>query len=150
MNATNIEQTHAALVETDAAERLGYPVLVKAAGGGGGIGMAIVDAPGRLERALQKRARGLLLVVTQERSERDPAVIVGALGYFVDIYDLILFSILRIPSLKALGYSGPDLVSYGILLLNCQMIGMLVGGVLWGMLGDRIGRIQLLFGSILL
>jgi MFS family permease len=84
------------------------------------------------------------------RAVCQPAVIVGALGYFVDIYDLILFSILRIPSLKALGYSGPDLVSYGILLLNCQMIGMLVGGVLWGMLGDRIGRIQLLFGSILL
>jgi MFS family permease len=79
-----------------------------------------------------------------------PAVIVGALGYFVDIYDLILFSILRIPSLKALGYSGQQLVDYGILLLNCQMAGMLVGGVVWGVLGDRVGRIQLLFGSILL
>ncbi len=79
-----------------------------------------------------------------------PAVIVGALGYFVDIYDLILFSILRIPSLKALGYEGQQLVDYGILLLNCQMVGMLVGGVVWGVLGDRIGRIQLLFGSILL
>ena len=79
-----------------------------------------------------------------------PAVIVGALGYFVDIYDLILFSILRIPSLRALGYEGQQLVDYGILLLNCQMAGMLVGGVAWGILGDRIGRIQLLFGSILL
>jgi len=63
-----------------------------------------------------------------------PAVIVGALGYFVDIYGLILFSILRIPSLKALGYGGQQLVDYGILLLNCQM----VGGVVWGVLGDRI------------
>jgi MFS family permease len=79
-----------------------------------------------------------------------PAVIVGALGYFVDIYDLILFSILRIPSLKALGLEGQALVDKGILLLNCQMIGMLVGGVVWGILGDRWGRIQLLFGSILL
>lgn len=84
------------------------------------------------------------------RAVLQPAVIVGALGYFVDIYDLILFSILRIPSLKALGYSGQQLTDYGILLLNCQMVGMLAGGVVWGVLGDRIGRIQLLFGSILL
>jgi putative MFS transporter len=79
-----------------------------------------------------------------------PAVIVGALGYFVDVYDLILFSILRIPSLKALGFSGDLLVSHGILLLNLQMLGMLVGGIFFGILGDRIGRVALLFGSILL
>jgi MFS transporter, putative metabolite:H+ symporter len=79
-----------------------------------------------------------------------PAVIVGALGYFVDIYDLILFSIVRIPSLKALGYSGDMLVSHGILLLNLQMLGMLVGGIAFGILGDRMGRVALLFGSILL
>ena len=84
------------------------------------------------------------------RAVLQPAVIVGSLGYFVDIYDLILFSILRIPSLKALGYEGQQLIDYGILLLNCQMAGMLVGGVVWGILGDRIGRVQLLFGSILL
>ncbi len=79
-----------------------------------------------------------------------PAVIVGALGYFVDVYDLILFSILRIPSLKDLGYTGDLLVSHGILLLNLQMLGMLAGGIFFGMLGDRFGRVVLLFGSILL
>ena len=58
-------------------------------------------------------------------------VIVAALGYFVDIYDLILFSIVRVPSLTALGYSGDGLTSVGLKLLNTQMIGMLLGGILW-------------------
>jgi putative MFS transporter len=79
-----------------------------------------------------------------------PAVIVGALGYFVDVYDLILFTILRIPSLKSLGFSGDQLVSHGILLLNMQMAGMLLGGIFFGILGDRFGRVVLLFGSIFL
>lgn len=79
-----------------------------------------------------------------------PAVIVGALGYFVDVYDLILFAILRVPSLKDMGYSGDLLVSHGILLLNLQMLGMLAGGIFFGILGDRVGRVALLFGSILL
>ena len=79
-----------------------------------------------------------------------PAVIVGALGYFVDVYDLILFAILRVPSLKDMGFSGDLLVSHGILLLNLQMLGMLVGGIFFGILGDRVGRVALLFGSILL
>ena len=79
-----------------------------------------------------------------------PAVIVGALGYFVDVYDLILFAILRIPSLKDLGYTGDLLVNHGILLLNLQMLGMLAGGIFFGILGDRFGRVALLFGSILL
>lgn len=79
-----------------------------------------------------------------------PAVIVGALGYFVDIYDLILFSIVRTASLKDLGFAGDELVSHGIFLLNLQMIGMLVGGIVFGILGDRRGRVTLLFGSILL
>ena len=73
-----------------------------------------------------------------------PAVIVGALGYFVDVYDLILFAILRIPSLKDMGFSGELLVSHGILLLNLQMLGMLVGGIFFGVLGDRFGRVALL------
>jgi putative MFS transporter len=80
-----------------------------------------------------------------------PAVIVGALGYFVDVYDLILFTILRIPSLKSMGFSGDQLlVSHGILLFNLQMLGMLLGGIFFGILGDRVGRVALLFGSILL
>ena len=79
-----------------------------------------------------------------------PPVIVGALGYFVDIYDLTLFSIVRVPSLKALGLSGPELLDVGVNLINLQMIGMLVGGILWGILGDRRGRVSVLFGSIAL
>ena len=84
------------------------------------------------------------------RQVLQPAVIVGALGYFVDVYDLILFAILRIPSLKDMGYSGDLLVSHGIMLLNLQMLGMLIGGIFFGILGDRVGRVALLFGSILL
>jgi MFS family permease len=79
-----------------------------------------------------------------------PAVIVGALGYFVDIYDLVLFLLVRKASLASLGYSGDDLVTPGTWLFNWQMGGMLIGGVLWGLLGDWRGRISLLFGSIVL
>ncbi len=78
------------------------------------------------------------------------AVIVAALGYFVDIYDLVLFSVLRVDSLKSLGLTGEELTHMGVDLLNDQMWGMLVGGVLWGILGDRRGRISVLFGSITL
>src|SRR5512145_2637340 len=77
-------------------------------------------------------------------------VIVAALGYFVDIYDLVLFSIVRIPSLKSLGLSGQELIDQGVFLLNMQMAGMLVGGIIWGVLGDLQGRIRIMFGSILL
>ena len=77
-------------------------------------------------------------------------VIVAALGYFVDIYDLVLFSIVRVPSLKSLGFSGQELIDNGVFLLNMQMAGMLVGGVLWGILGDRKGRLTIMFASILL
>jgi MFS transporter, putative metabolite:H+ symporter len=85
-----------------------------------------------------------------ERRNVVAIVLVAALGYFVDIYDLILFSIVRISSLKALGSSGDSLLSDGVLLLNMQMAGMLVGGILWGILGDKKGRISVLFGSIIL
>ncbi len=75
-------------------------------------------------------------------------VLVGALGYFVDIYDLVLFSILRVASLKDLQVPDKDLLDVGVLLLNSQMIGMLVGGVFWGIVGDKKGRLSVLFGSI--
>jgi MFS family permease len=77
-------------------------------------------------------------------------VIVAALGYFVDIYDLVLFSIVRVPSLKSLGVEGKALTDYGVDLLNMQMAGMLVGGIIWGILGDRKGRLKIMFGSIFL
>ena len=76
-------------------------------------------------------------------------VVVAALGYFVDIYDLILFSIVRVPSLKSFGLSGEALTDVGVRLINCQMGGMLIGGILWGILGDKRGRLTVLFGSIL-
>jgi predicted MFS family arabinose efflux permease len=77
-------------------------------------------------------------------------LIISALGYFVDIYDLILFSIVRITSLKTLGVAEADLLPNGVLLLNMQMGGMLIGGIIWGILGDKKGRISVLFGSIFL
>ena len=76
------------------------------------------------------------------------SVLVAALGYFVDIYDLILFSIVRVPSLTAIGVAPDDLLPRGVLLLNMQMTGMLLGGIAWGVLGDRRGRLSVLFGSI--
>jgi MFS family permease len=78
------------------------------------------------------------------------AVLVAALGYFVDIYDLILFSVVRVESLKSLGVTGDDLMKVGVHLLNRQLIGMLLGGILWGILGDKLGRLSVLFGSIIL
>ncbi len=78
------------------------------------------------------------------------SVIVAALGYFVDIFDLILFGVVKDESLSSLGYAGEELMSKGVLLLNLQMAGMLFGGILWGVLGDKKGRISVLFGSIFL
>ena len=73
-------------------------------------------------------------------------VIVAALGYFVDIYDLLLFGIVRVPSLKDMNL---DVDTAGTLILNFQMTGLLIGGILWGILGDRKGRLSVLFGSII-
>jgi MFS family permease len=76
------------------------------------------------------------------------AILVAALGYFVDIYDLLLFSIVRVSSLKDLGVGDELLLDKGVLLINTQMAGMLVGGIFWGILGDKKGRLSVLFGSI--
>lgn len=78
------------------------------------------------------------------------AVLAAALGFFVDAYDLLLYSIVRNQSLQALGLSGDQVLSVGIDLLNAQLVGMLVGGVVWGVLGDIYGRRSVLFGSIIL
>src|SRR6476646_3599682 len=77
-------------------------------------------------------------------------VIVGALGFFVDVYDLLLFNIIRKPSLQSLGLSENDILTAGENILSIQMIGILLGGITWGIMGDKKGRKSVLFGSILL
>src|SRR4029078_1673084 len=78
------------------------------------------------------------------------AVIVSALGFFVDVYDLLLFGIIRKPSLKDLGLSPEEILKQGEFIISVQMVGLLIGGILWGVLGDKKGRLKVLFGSILL
>ncbi|HZH36478.1 MAG TPA: MFS transporter [Flavisolibacter sp.] len=87
------------------------------------------------------------------RSIFNLAVVVAALGYFVDIYDLLLFTIVREPSLQGLGVdltNAPAVISASTKIINWQMVGLLIGGILWGVMGDKRGRLSVLFGSILL
>lgn len=77
-------------------------------------------------------------------------IIVAALGYFVDIYDLLLFLIIKNKSLESIGVSPAEITSTGLWLMNWQMAGLLTGGILWGILGDKKGRLSVLFGSIIL
>ena len=77
-------------------------------------------------------------------------VSLGALGYFIDILDLFLFSVLRVPSLKGLGVPAAEHLARGVLLLNSQLAGLLIGSFVWGILGDRRGRVRALYGSLLL
>lgn len=77
-------------------------------------------------------------------------VIVGALGFFVDVYDLLLFSIIRKPSLESLHLSPAEVLSQGEIIISVQMIGLTLGGIIWGIMGDKKGRLSVLFGSILL
>ena len=76
------------------------------------------------------------------------SVAVAALGYFVDLYDIVIFGVVRVASLQALGLEGPAVTEWGIRLLNLQMIGMLLGGVAWGLAADRYGRRPILFATI--
>ncbi|PZR26952.1 MAG: MFS transporter [Citrobacter freundii] len=78
------------------------------------------------------------------------AVIVAALGYFVDIYDLLLFGIIRVPSLQSFGLSPEQVTTDGEAILQWQMWGLLIGGIIAGVIGDRRGRLSVLFGSIIL
>jgi MFS family permease len=89
---------------------------------------------------MEQRTRSVLSLV----------VIVASLGYFVDIYDLVLFGIIRVSSLTDLGLNADQIREKGLLLINVQMAGMLIGGILWGVLGDKKGRLKVLFGSIIL
>ena len=74
----------------------------------------------------------------------------AALGYFVDIYDLLLFTIVREPSLIGINIGDADIMTASMKIINWQMVGLLIGGVLWGVMGDKRGRLSVLFGSILL
>ena len=77
-------------------------------------------------------------------------VVVSALGYFVDILDLFLFNVVRQPSLRDLGVASANSLQCGMRLMNAQMVGVLIGAFVWGILGDRLGRLRALYGSILL
>lgn len=78
------------------------------------------------------------------------AIIASALGFFVDLYDIMILSVVRKPSLLAMGVAETDLLSKGVWLINIQMAGMLIGGFIWGIIGDKMGRLSVLFGSIIL
>jgi MFS family permease len=85
------------------------------------------------------------------RSVLNLTVLVAGLGYFVDLFDITLFGVVRVASLKDLGLTDPgEILDRGLHLYNWQMIGMMLGGMLWGVLGDRRGRLSVMFGSILL
>src|SRR5450432_4854868 len=78
------------------------------------------------------------------------AVIVAALGYFVDIYDLLLFTIVKKGSMLEVGSTDASLLADSSRVINWQMVGLLLGGICWGMLADKKGRLSVLFGSIIL
>ena len=77
-------------------------------------------------------------------------VIVAALGFYVDIFDLLLFGVVRKSSFAELGLSPAEVLSKGELTISIQLIGMVIGGIIWGIIGDKFGRLKVLFGSIIL
>jgi MFS family permease len=77
-------------------------------------------------------------------------VLVAALGYFVDVYDLLLFTIVRQPSVMAVGATAKSIIDDSAHIINWQMSGLLIGGIIWGVIGDKYGRLKVLFGSIML
>ena len=81
---------------------------------------------------------------------KNKLVWIAALGYFVDLYDLVLYGVVRVSSLKSIGVPDSEIFTVGASLLNWQMGGMLVGGFVWGAIGDKQGRREALFGSILI
>ena len=85
-----------------------------------------------------------------ENKSKSVLIIVAALGYFVDIFDLLIFSIVREHSLKALNVPEAEIINASTRVINWQMLGLLLGGILWGIMGDKKGRLSVLFGSILL
>ena len=87
--------------------------------------------------------------LSKQHSVFQIAVLVAALGYFVDIYDLLLFAIIRIDSLKSLGLSPEQITVEGEAILQWQMAGLMIGGIIAGVIADRKGRLSVLFGSIL-
>jgi MFS family permease len=86
----------------------------------------------------------------KQQSVFNLTVIVAALGYFVDIYDLLLFTIVRVPSLQGLQVGASEMLTASTKIINWQMIGLLIGGICWGIMGDKKGRLSVLFGSIML
>jgi MFS family permease len=90
-----------------------------------------------------------MVSIPTEKSSRF-LILVASLGYFVDIYDLLIFSIVREPSLKDIGVADNEIVGVSSMIINWQMIGLLLGGILWGIMGDKRGRLSVLFGSRLL
>jgi MFS family permease len=89
-------------------------------------------------------------VQTRQAGVFQLAVIVAALGYFVDIYDLLLFTVVKQASLFGLGSTDASLLADSTRVINWQMVGLLLGGIIWGILGDKKGRLSVLFGSIIL
>lgn len=89
-------------------------------------------------------------LLTKQNRNTAIIVLVASLGYFVDIYDLVIFSIVRIQSFTDIGIRPEDMRINGEYVLNMQMGGLLLGGIVWGIIGDKYGRLKVLFGSILL